>query len=265
MDGERFDAIAKATATTSRRGALRLLAGGALGGLLTRLGPEDAAAACAGTVHCNGTNCSACPGTVCGPDPNRWCCLEHGAVCRTSSQCCSGRCKKKPGAKRGRCKCPAGTTTCGTTGCCGAEQHCENGTTCVCNDAAKAPCKHKCVPSCSVGSSGRKTIVDWETCECVCPFDLPKRCSDGDGSTAGDYCCEDEATCCGFFPEGVCCYESGGGECCGGVRCCAAGRCAGTTCCPEDRPVPCTLGTDEWCCREDQTCGSSALSCRSTP
>ena len=31
MDGRRFDAIARATATTSRRGALRLLAGGALG------------------------------------------------------------------------------------------------------------------------------------------------------------------------------------------------------------------------------------------
>ncbi len=47
MDGERFDRIARVLGTTpSRRGALRLLAGGALGGLLGQHRPEGVAAGC---------------------------------------------------------------------------------------------------------------------------------------------------------------------------------------------------------------------------
>ena len=44
MDGQRFDALTRNLATTSRRRALGLLAGGALGGILAKVGLADAAA-----------------------------------------------------------------------------------------------------------------------------------------------------------------------------------------------------------------------------
>ena len=102
MDGERFDLIAKRLAGTSRRGALRLLAGGALAaaGLVPA---REAAAACS---------------------------KAEGQRCRKTSNCCQGRCKRnnKCGCGRGqvtcdlnlghtaRC-CPSGNTCC-AEGCC---------------------------------------------------------------------------------------------------------------------------------------------------
>ena len=87
MDGERFDAIAKATAGTSRRAALRLLARGALGAVLGVRGPEAA-----GATHFG--------------------CRHFGKPCARGGQCCSGVCRG------GRCRahhastCKAGTGYC---------------------------------------------------------------------------------------------------------------------------------------------------------
>src|SRR3712207_5866744 len=102
MDAKRFDQFSVVLAeSTARRGALRLAAGAALGGLLTRLGPREAAAAC----------------------------VTHGKSCRRDNTCCSGFCQRNgPCAKDGkptgkcRCRCPQGTTLCGTNQCCGGGQ-----------------------------------------------------------------------------------------------------------------------------------------------
>ena len=80
MDSERFDRFARALAgSRTRRGALRLLAGGALGGLLGRRGREEALA-----------------------DHG---CRHAGADCnpKRPGACCSGRCHKS----RERCLCTA--------------------------------------------------------------------------------------------------------------------------------------------------------------
>lgn len=81
MDGQRFDDLTRSVAATTRRGALRLLAAGAVGGLAAML-DRDGAAACR---------------------PIRRACSRDG-------QCCSGRCDPK----RRRCdgSCPNGQKPC---------------------------------------------------------------------------------------------------------------------------------------------------------
>ena len=91
MDGTRFEALTRALAgaAPSRRRLLAGLAGGALGGLLARLGPEAAAAQTAT-------------------------CKPAGRKVRKRTQCCSLRWKRKTRKCLG---CPAGTRLCpGTTG-----------------------------------------------------------------------------------------------------------------------------------------------------
>ena len=85
MDADRFDALAKAMVARggSRRWDLRVLGGGALGGLLRLAGPEAAAAS-----HF---------------------CRAPGRKCTKGSQCCSGRCNKR---KKKCGPCPRGTVFC---------------------------------------------------------------------------------------------------------------------------------------------------------
>ena len=102
MDGERFDRIARALGTTpSRRGALRLLAAGALGALLAL---PRAAAAQLGT-EANAGSCRA-PGDLCDGDADccsercrngRCLCRRRGAACAVARACCSGRCRTRSG------------------------------------------------------------------------------------------------------------------------------------------------------------------------
>lgn len=105
MDGKRFDDLAVRFGTSSRRGALRLLAGGALGAVLTALGlglaPDEVAAACGDT----------------------------GAKCKKGADCCATRCKKKRGQKVGKCL-PCTAETC-PNGCC-------DGATCRTGDSDAA-------------------------------------------------------------------------------------------------------------------------------
>jgi hypothetical protein len=66
MDHELFDTWTRSlVASTSRRRALKTVAGGALGGLLTRTGLGETAAACA----------------------------ARGKACQTNGGCCSGFCE----------------------------------------------------------------------------------------------------------------------------------------------------------------------------
>ena len=99
MDGQRFDGLARAMAGGApRRGALRLLAGAALAGVLGAAGAGDAAAGC----------------------------FQKGRRCRYDRQCCSGRCREgecaRPRRYGGGGFCagvpfaPGNFTQCGTTG-----------------------------------------------------------------------------------------------------------------------------------------------------
>jgi hypothetical protein len=75
MDGTRFDTLTRSlTQDSSRRGVLRLLTGGALGGLLAGLGAAPAEASHFG-------------------------CRHFGEPCTRSRQCCSSRCSGPKGGK----------------------------------------------------------------------------------------------------------------------------------------------------------------------
>lgn len=102
MDNRRFNALTCTLADRlTRRHLLRPVSGSILAAFLTRLGLENAAA-----------------------DHG---CRHHGATCKKHAHCCSGRCKKRRGKQRGRCKCPAGTRVCGTTACCSGVEVCTEG------------------------------------------------------------------------------------------------------------------------------------------
>ena len=93
MDGQRFDALTKLTATgvASRRGALRLLAGGVLAALLGRGGSASAALACRN----DGAKCDAdgqCCSRRCGGSRCRSERLRAGAACTDDRDCRSGIC-----------------------------------------------------------------------------------------------------------------------------------------------------------------------------
>src|SRR5688500_5465807 len=80
MDDQRFDRLARTVAATgTRRGALRLLVGGAFGLLAARREPEPVAAQQA-QIACGAV------GAKCRT--NGQCC--HGAVCRNGACACRG-------------------------------------------------------------------------------------------------------------------------------------------------------------------------------
>jgi len=96
MDGGWFDAITKRLAANrSRRGALRLLGGGALAGLLAPAGEAGAQTTC----------------------------KKPGDACTRRNQCCSGRCSKR----RERCQsiCAGAGGACGQEAACGLTASCE--------------------------------------------------------------------------------------------------------------------------------------------
>ena len=94
MEPERFDALARTLAKTSRRAVLRLLAGGGAVTTATRLGQREVGAVCAAA----GSTCTAdgqcCSGkcklnSLCGV---KTCCLGATKPCIDGCQCCSGSC-----------------------------------------------------------------------------------------------------------------------------------------------------------------------------
>ena len=207
MDGERFDAITRRLAAgASRRGALRLLAGGALGGLLARLGPQEAAATHAG-------------------------CRHNGASCARAGQCCSGRCDSgtcRPCTKAGQCPQPAnpcqravctGTGRCAlrdkpTGTACGEGQVCCGGVCTVLGTNANCGgCGESCERTCQACTGAGTCAAANEGAPCS---DGTKFCRSG--TCIGDDCVPVGGTC------------SNGGECCGGGcqtetwTCCATGN-----------------------------------------
>jgi hypothetical protein len=132
MEPDRFDQILRQFATGSRRGALKVLAGGSLGALGVRLGLREVAAACA--------ECSTQP-LLCFQDPvsptESFCCKgTAGSLCyspeRDEYQCCYNDEVCKPGRANEdngynlccrTCRRPGGRRKC----CPGADKVCRNG------------------------------------------------------------------------------------------------------------------------------------------
>ncbi len=198
MDDVRFDDWTRSlVVSASRRVALKTLAGGALGALLMRVGVAEGEAACA----------------------------PHGTACKgTTGGCCSGFCEhtgkcSKNGKLTGkcRCRCPEGTTKCGTKRCCGAGAECQGG---QCVPAAGA-----CAPACTPD----------RTCEggqCVCPPEKPhaapeRYCDETCRECCIDSHCHPTKSC--SHPQGsICvCVGSGNKDCGGGFcqQCCTEDDC----------------------------------------
>lgn len=174
MDGPYFDDWTRLLATTtgSRRAALRLLGGGVLGVVLGWRGAGEAAAACA----------------------------AHAKACKGDGGCCSGFCERKGKCSKNgkltgkcRCRCPQGTTECGTKGCCGAGEDCQGG---QCVPAAGA-----CTPACTGGQ-------ECEAGACACPDGTAGSCNSATGRVC--HCCPVGLVHCG---SGIC------RECCGDLDC----------------------------------------------
>ena len=105
MDRDRFDALTRRVTVDgiSRRGAVRLLAAGALAALIPHEGTAGAA--------------------------NRRC-VALGKACNGEDRCCDGDCR------RGECRCPRGSRPCGGR-CCPSDRSCQDGV-CRCMPDRKA-------------------------------------------------------------------------------------------------------------------------------
>jgi hypothetical protein len=99
MDPDRFDRLTRTLIAPSRRGALRSLAGGALGLALTRLEPAHAKGCLRDGKPCSpGAKrpCKACCSGCTKPRKGggkRCACCGHGDACQRSGQCCKGSCR----------------------------------------------------------------------------------------------------------------------------------------------------------------------------
>lgn len=188
MDGQRFDALTRNLATTSRRRALGLLAGGALGGILAKVGLADAAAQETEAARRrrrddrddrddrrdNGN-----VGDRCGSNDD----------CVRDLECCSGRCINTKTDER----------ACGGCGkACGRNETCFNG---------------GCFRSCRAARAG---VCDTNACGPLCGCNNIFNGADGGGiceslrgSCAKARACSKNTDC----PEGLVCVNDG---CCPG-------------------------------------------------
>jgi hypothetical protein len=119
MDGRRFDELARGLAGPSRRGLLRGFGAAAIGGVLARIGLQEAAAAC----------------------------KKYGRPCSSSTQCCSGTCTG------GICRCGPEQVTCNASGGPVCVSICPDGQvmaancTCVCEATGHPPVDGACPTS----------------------------------------------------------------------------------------------------------------------
>jgi hypothetical protein len=225
MDASRLDALAKALAGTgSRRAALRLLAGGLLGGLLAGRAPAGVRAAC----------------------------TAHGDPCKRNGQCCSSFCD------RHHCRCPQGTISCDATACCGSGTSCVSGSCqadCqavdrqqTCGDLGCGQKTNNCNQAVDCGDCGSEASCVSGRCEPDCQAeDLLKTC--------GERGCGEKPNNCG---QSVACGDCGSGEVCDG------GNCVGSGCQAEDRQTTCGpdgCGTTLNNCNQEVDCGSCPTLC----
>lgn len=233
MDGNRFDALARAfTAAATRRRAL----GGIVGAVLAaRAGGSAALTRCRKHSQCGGGLQRCCDKRCVDTSDNPRHCGACNQICNEDEVCRNGAC---------RSTCPGDLVRCGP------ERKCVNLKT---DETNCGRCGKECLPG--------------ETCEggaCKCSG---SRCLDPEGAPK---CCRDGATCCrnssGCCPkEGVCVF--GGRVCCPKThpvwcddieRCCGAGStCCGTKCCPA--AARCFGG--RLCCPEGSKGCSNGICC----
>ena len=265
MDGNRFDAWTRAWgASRSRRGALRLLAGGGLGALLARLAPAEVAAQeaqavcrfvgepCTVTSHC-------CHGNVC---------VDDRCACRPNYTSCGGRCRDLRDNEHhcGACDtaCHAGQTccrgvcadlradeaNCGRCGNrCGQGEACQGGACRAVCQQERAPCRDGdacCSGSCNSDgtcaecekrsrcSRRRPCGGPDDACSCHLTRDSERRvCVETEPSSCDDPSvrrCNDDADC---GPDFACV-----------ITCCRGGRCKPLCGHAAPPPSPASAGTD---------------------
>jgi hypothetical protein len=173
MDERRFDAFTRSISRdSSRRGTLRLLASGALAGLVTDFGSPHAEANHFGCHHV-GKSCTrsgqCCSGRCRGPKGHKTCRAHGAGICMTSQDACT------QGDAGNEC----GTSTAGACVCLvttGGAPYCAQGTACFpcTKDKTKDPTK-QCYP----GTPGAACVVcpgcqsasnpDGTACALPCP------------------------------------------------------------------------------------------------
>ena len=137
MDARTFDLL---TRLLGRRGAVRALLG--LLGLGSALAVADDAAA--------------------GPTIEFCGAKTKGERCRRGRQCCSSRCKRKKGKKKGRCRCSPLGARCATPG-----------------DCCPPAFANAVVPACSVGGT---------SIEAICCMPEGAACQQSDDCCGGSEC-----------------------------------------------------------------------------
>jgi hypothetical protein len=191
MDGASFDQLSRIVHRlhhhATRRQALRTFAAGGLAGLLTRLGTEEAGAACTQRRRRCSRNRDCCGypnrDVVCGALPSECdrnggrCCGQLDASCSSNCDCCQGLT-----CSGGRCRVGSDGGACGNT-------TCPSGQTC-----------------CSI--SGFPQCIDPDFLHC-CQSAI---CSKG-SNCCGKSCCSSGWKCCG---NGLCCPD---GWRCGKTAC----------------------------------------------
>jgi hypothetical protein len=205
MEDRRFDQWTRALATsgTVRRVLLRQSVAGAIVVALARLGFGSATA---------------------GPP-----CLPRGERCRKGTDCCSGKCNKKRGKRKGKCgQCP---TRCCIDADCDAGQICSEAGACVCPTGEFACCPPGDDPPCAATfvccTTGTQACVDgacvdgcppaedwcndlsiaWcgSGCGCATSAGGAAICADEDALSDGDCDCATDSDC----DDGSVCIPSG--------------------------------------------------------
>lgn len=181
MDDQLFDSLARALA--SRRSAVRMLLAALMGGGLSRISQQPAAAAC----KREGGRCQKGKGRK-GKKGKKGRKRRKGATCCSGSTCQKGRCRCAQGQQDcdgdGRCETsvltdPVNCGACGQT--CAEDQRCDGGR-CLCLDATRT-CGDICCPNAQecCGAVCRNLQGDEQNCgDCGIVCKANERCLSGE-------------------------------------------------------------------------------------
>lgn len=210
---ERLDTLSRQlAATTSRRGALKLIAGTAGLALLPAFMRPAGALAQTPPGPCTSAGMTPCGGGCC----------NAGVAC-----------------VNGQCGCPSGTTTCGTN-CCPAGVACRGGSTCGCPSGTTTCGSQCCAPGTACIGNRCGCSAGGQQCGTFTIFGQPNGpvcCKAGEAcSRPGCMCCPSGTTPCGLkcCQAGTACKDRANSICGGPVaaclQCTETKECTGTGC-----------------------------------